>query len=513
MNFRIPRGGVLLLAAVFLFPFFAFSVPVSAEGMAQDITAQSNVKTEGFYNPPVVLDGNYNDYTNAYNGATITADNPKGIASVYFIFETPAPAYTVEDTASGKTAVFGDCGMIHELLDLTAAFGEAPKSIRIRLDFAIACDEIYLFSEGTLPEWVQTWQAPLEKSDILLLVSHSDDDQLFFAGLLPLYAGERGCRVQVAYFTNHNDASLRRHELLDGLWYCGVRNYPIISEFPDLYSESYAGALSVYGAQGYTEEEFTAFVAETVEQTKPQVLVTHDRQGEYGHGTHMLCAESVIRACETVTEPGRTGVGSDGKWKVAKVYLHLYENNRITLELDTPLSAFGGKSAFTVSQEAFRFHVSQHWTWFYNWIYGNAGSPITLSTQIAKYSPREYGLYATAIGADEEKNDLLEHILPLAEQERLAAEAERQAEESRAAAESAAAEESRRVEESRKAEESRLAAESSRAAAEESRRAAEESRNTAGDAEKGSGRSVAIIVLAAAMLSVTLLLAIQYRKR
>ena len=167
---------------------------------AKDVTALSDVKTEGFYNPAVVLDGNYRDYTNAYNGAVITANNDDGIGYVYMIFETPAKAYTVTDLVSGTVRTFGDCGMIHEVLDLRSAFGYVPTEIRIDLDFHIAVSEIYIFSYGTLPDWVQQWEAPLTESDMLLLVSHSDDDQLFFAGLLPLYAGERGLKVQVAYF-------------------------------------------------------------------------------------------------------------------------------------------------------------------------------------------------------------------------------------------------------------------------------------------------------------------------
>jgi LmbE family N-acetylglucosaminyl deacetylase len=258
---------------------------------------------------------------------------------------------------------------------------------------------------------------------MLLLVSHSDDDQLFFAGLLPLYAGENGAKVQVAYFTNHNDVANRRHELLDGLWHTGVRNYPIIASFPDLYSESLEGALDVYESYGgYTQDDFNGFVYDLIQETRPLVVVTHDIDGEYGHGTHILCTSATIDAISKCSVPDGYG-DIDGKWHVAKLYLHLYGENRLTLDIDKPLSAFDGKTAFKVSQEAFGYHLSQHWTWFYGWLYGKNGAEITLSTEITTHSPREYGLYFSAVGMDTTHTDMLENIETLAKRaERLEAE-------------------------------------------------------------------------------------------
>lgn len=448
---------VISAFSVFLFAFVFSLLPslsaASASNEAQDISNVSSVSTDGFYNPAVVFDGDYRDYTNAYNGAVITAENADGIGYVYLIFETPAREYTVTDTANGEKRHFGDCGMIHELLDLKAAFGYLPRAIRIDIDFHIAVSEIYLFSDGELPDWVQRWEAPLGESDMLLLVSHSDDDQLFFAGLLPLYAGERGLKVQVAYFTNHDDVPNRRHELLDGLWHTGVRNYPIIAEFPDIYSESLEGALEVYrNYAGYTADDFNKFLYDLIQQTRPLVVVTHDLNGEYGHGTHILCASAAIDAMHKCTL--LDGYGEiDGKWHIAKLYLHLYEENRLTLDIDKPLSAFDGKSAFKVSQEAFGYHLSQHWTWFYGWLYGKNGAEITLSTEITTHSPREYGLYSSAVGMDTERSDMFENLETLAER------AARFEAESKAVSESISAEESSIAAESERLESERIESE------------------------------------------------------
>jgi LmbE family N-acetylglucosaminyl deacetylase len=42
-------------------------------------------------------------------------------------------------------------------------------------------------------------------ADLVLFSAHGDDEHLFFAGLLPTYAEERGYRVQVVYLTDHRN--------------------------------------------------------------------------------------------------------------------------------------------------------------------------------------------------------------------------------------------------------------------------------------------------------------------
>ena len=80
-------------------------------------------------------------------------------------------------------------------------------------------------------------------------------------------------------------------------------------------------------------------------------------------------------------------------------------------------------------------HKSHQRSWFYLWIYGNYGE-IDRASQISKYSPCEYGLSRSTVGADVEKNDFFENVTTHA-QDRLAEEV-RLAEEARLKAEAAA---------------------------------------------------------------------------
>ena len=136
-------------------------------------------------------------------------------------------------TADGISYTVGTNGFLHEYVDVDLLCGKQVYEITVTVPKKMCVCDISVFSEGDLPQWVQVWQPQCEKADIMLLSTHSDDEQLFFAGLLPYYAGEVGAAVQVVYLTNHWDTQNRPHEQINGLWTVGVKNYPVVGYFPD----------------------------------------------------------------------------------------------------------------------------------------------------------------------------------------------------------------------------------------------------------------------------------------
>lgn len=373
------------------------------------------VTAEGFDYPQYLSDRNEISYADneGLSPSTITVTNSNGIHHLYVIFDKIYGECTLSDPKTQKTVTVGKNSFLHEYIDVLELFESAPTELTMNFDKNAYVADVYAFSKGDLPSWVQKWEAPLEKADILLLSSHSDDEQLFLGGILPYYAGERGADVQVVYLVNHFDTHSRPHEQLNGLWTVGVKNYPVISEFPDLYSESLDSAISAFKSQGYTYEDFTDYIVENIRRFKPQVLITHDIKGEYGHGTHIYCTDVVMNALPSISDPSfcPESANKHGVWDVPKTYFHLYEENKITMNWDVPLSAFNGKTAFEMTVEGFAFHKSQHWTWFNDWIHGKAGSPVTKATDIKSYSPCEYGLYRTTVGNDVNGGDFLENIV------------------------------------------------------------------------------------------------------
>ena len=97
------------------------------------------------------------------------------------------------------------------------------------------------------------------------------------------------------------------------------------------------------------------------------------------------------------------------------------------MDWDTPLESLDGKTPFQVTKEGFGCHKSQHWTWFYRWIYGTGANPIGKASDIKTYSPCLYGLYDTKVGQDSAGGDFFENVRTYAQ--RAQDEAERLAEE------------------------------------------------------------------------------------
>ena len=254
--------------------------------------------------------------------------------------------------------------------------------------------EAALYTEGALPEEIHAWLPPLEKADLLVASAHCDDELIFFGGTIPYYAGERKLAVQVAYMANSDRA--RVDEALNGLWHAGVRNSPVFLPLRDVYTESLRLALLNWG-----EEETTGILVGLIRRFRPEVIVTHDLGGEYGHGAHMASAYCMLNAVPQAEDALSFPDSAEtyGAWQAQKLYLHLYPENRITMDWNLPLLAFGGKTALEIANEAYHMHVSQ--LEYHSNVYGDGD-----------YSSLEYGLAYTAVGRDEAKDDFFEHIDP-----------------------------------------------------------------------------------------------------
>lgn len=227
----------------------------------------------------------------------------------------------------------------------------------------------------------------------MLLVAHPDDELLWFGGLLPTYAGQRNLRVQVAYLVP--STPLRRLELLDGLWTCGVKSYPLFGGMRDVRASTLKGQYKLW-----SKNRVLTAVVEMLRQVKPEVLVTQDVNGEYGHGAHRVCAD-ICQLAVTQAADGsccKDSAKEHGVWQVKKLYIHLYGDDPLRMNWREPLSAFGGKDGYTVACEALACHASQV---KHGWAMEEGGDT----------DNSLFGLCFSTVGPDAEKNDLMENIL------------------------------------------------------------------------------------------------------
>lgn len=324
--------------------------------------------------------------------STINIKSNSQIHGIYLVFDGKLKGYNLSYAEYAISV--GVDGFLHDYKKLYTPVLE----LDIEVGAGSVLTDIYVFGEGNPPDWVQVWEKPLQKADLLVLPTHADDEILFFGGTMPVYASEKGMNVQVAYMNAHWGEPYRPHEALNGLWASGIRNYPIIPDYKDIKFLDLQSALNFYG-----EDELIEYYTTLIRRFKPEVIVGHDFGGEYGHGSHMASAYALSKALElsNSNEYFPASANTYGLWNVKKTYIHLYEQNKIVMEWDEPLEAFGGKTGFEVATTALDCHVSQR-------IYYEM-------SKRGVYDCRQFGLYRSIVGEDIKKNDFFENIPPKAE--------------------------------------------------------------------------------------------------
>lgn len=391
------KGKWGLLLGLLLMLAFSAALGQTASDItsACEITPASKKKDFG-----KATDNNYRTFWNSAGGkgAVIGLKAPaeEEIRAVWFQwYEHPhAAALQVYqdgewvDLAVTKGEFLSECLVLPE--GVTECRIANPQTAKKNTPIPIA--ELHVYGRGDLPENVQRWEPSCEKADLLLVAGHPDDELLWFGGILPTYAGVREKAVQVCIMVP--TLPRRRLEELDGLWTCGVRNYPVFGYFRDSFSLSASDQYSRWG-----EKAVQKLVTGWVRRFKPDVIITHDFRGEYGHGAHQVCADAVVKALDYAADQKKfpESFREYGTWDVPKCYIHLYPEGQIDFDWRVPLARFGGKTAFDVASEAFYCHVSQRHT---EYTVEDSG-PCDCSL---------FGLYRSLVGPDEEKNDLFEHL-------------------------------------------------------------------------------------------------------
>lgn len=340
---------------------------------------------------------------------TVTSKDGSLIHSLYISWDSQPILWTL--TTDNGEFTYGSDGFLHEYIALESP--SASLTIHIPQN-SMRVDGIRIFGEGDLPHDVQVWNPPCERADIMVVSSHADDEILFFGGALTNYAYLYDAAIQVVYMCEFRSTNqdVREHEKLDGLWEAGIRFYPTCGEFYDKYSDNVARA-----KQQYNYDNMVSFLVEQIRKSQPQVLVTHDYRGEYGHGFHILTCNALMDAVELATDATHHPDSATlyGTWNTPKTYLHIFPFNTIKLDLHIPIEEdYAGRTALEILKAAYKKHVSQQQWRFY-------------VSDDYEHSCADFGLYRTLVGPDT-TDDLLCNLKTYAvqeieEQERLEAEA------------------------------------------------------------------------------------------
>lgn len=385
-----------------LLTLLALSLSVAFAAEANDITEDCKFKVcSSGRKYTLMTDKKYTSYWESNKIKTpwiaITAPEGKPIAGLYVCFGNMPESWEIQTSDDGKdwfTAVPGDTRFLHAYVALPQPAQYVRLAVTSEKKTALRINELFVLSEGDLPDWVQVWQPTEEKADILFLSTHPDDELIFFGGAIPTYAVEQQRKVVVAYFSRSN--TTRSSELLNGLWHMGVRTYPVIGNFKDSYAKNLKAAYKSAGGKGKVNE----WIVGLYRQYKPEVVVTQDTNGEYGHKQHMMIADAAQNCIALAANEDEFTASTIayGTWQVKKLYLHLYPENQITFDWTVPLKSMNGATGIELAEEAYTLHKTQ------------ASSGMSVTETGTKYDNRVFGLAFTTVGEDVRKDDFLENI-------------------------------------------------------------------------------------------------------
>jgi len=306
----------------------------------------------------------------------------------------PAP-FTLTQFALDGTKISAISGETWELNQLYKISPEA-RSISITSQEDMDLCSALVYGPNILPKNYHPWNPTPEKLDYLVIATHPDDDILFLGAIVPILGVTRGLSGTILY-TATRGIRYRCDEALNGAWAMGLRNHPLFAGFPNLLpKEQYRRE------KEFSVDALTAYYVTILRRYKPEVVVTQDENGEYGHWQHIYVSQAVQNAVSLAADASYdpASAAEFGTFQVKKLYLHLYQENKLTLNVYQPLPALGGRNVMEVATTAYAEHKSQVKIDHYQ--VRNDGF----------YRLSDFGLAFSAVGADTGKNDLVEHIEP-----------------------------------------------------------------------------------------------------
>ena len=324
---------------------------------------------------------------------SLTVDIPDTVSAAGMSLEwlTPPERFTVDLYGEKQTLLSSReyaTGFYNDWVELSAS---VRRAVITPSGEKVAMSTLRVYEPGYPQELVQQWQPLPEKVDLMAVSAHQDDECLFFGGTVPYYS-YTGKTVAMVYMTNCS--RLRYREAMDGMWTAGLRYHPVFLGLKDILLDSVQVSRRVW-----EPSEPEKLLVRTIRRYRPDVLVTHDFQGEYGHPQHQLTASLLTEAAELAADPDfdPESAAQYGVWQVKKIYVHLYAENQITMDWSVPLDASGVVTPIFLATRAFDKHRSQQ-------------GYFTMEQHGTVYDNRKFGLYYTTVGPDVEKNDFFENI-------------------------------------------------------------------------------------------------------
>lgn len=315
---------------------------------------------------------------------------PEGLA-LHWLWAPDNSTITMYDAEGAELQVINESNP-GSMMQLYYELDAATREIRITTtDEDNGMAELRVYEKDRVPQMVQKWEPLPDKVDMMIIVAHKNDELLSIGGTMS-FAAVEGKTCAVVYMTTNS----REHyaEGLDGMWTAGNRHHPIFLMYKDAKKGDYDETVDLWGW-----EESLGDVVEVIRRYKPDVVVTHDVDGEYGHNQHILTCALTQAAVESALDAEQypESAAQYGVWDTPKLYIHLHPEGQLTLPWDEEEEMFGG---FTINQQTYAA-FEKHWS--QRKYYSMDGDGKT-------YDCTCFGLARSTVGEDVEKNSFFENL-------------------------------------------------------------------------------------------------------
>lgn len=206
------------------------------------------------------------------------------------------------------------------------------------IEGAVLAEAAAVLDEQVEPEQVASMAALDSPRRILLVHAHPDDETISNGATMAAYAatgvhvtlvtctlGEQGEVLvpDLAHLAADHDDDLGAHrvnELATAMEALGVTDHRFLGGAGRWRDSGMMGAASNDRADCFWQadlEQAVATLVEVVREVRPQVLVTYDPDGGYGHPDHIQTHRVAMRAAELAADPAH---GAGDPWQIAKIY-------------------------------------------------------------------------------------------------------------------------------------------------------------------------------------------------
>lgn len=256
----------------------------------------------------------------------------------------------------------------------------------------------------------RAWLRRPKKATVMMFSAHPDDEGIFFGGALPYYSQVLKVPTLLVGVTSGDwvlAAPVREQELRNAAWVYGMRYQPIFLRFPDQPFGILDDNFRVWGGVGdallgreLTAREF----AKSIRRYRPEVVLTHDFDGEYGHKNHMATAFATVDAVAIAAD---SSVELEGMspWQVKKLYVNEWDQGRIFHDYweDISIDSTGDGQPDTSPRLVADLGLAEHKTqnngnFRVSTVYRSNSNPGFSSWD--NYPSEHWGLYSSTVGAD-----------------------------------------------------------------------------------------------------------------